>query len=147
MMGGEKEKRRGETKKDDHLPNSLIRLLDRIQLISFFFFFNYYHTHFHYFVEDQTRHLAEIFLESAEWQSQNPPPPLPEEPKGGEGRNPLAQFSRFPRRNVARLRDEEGGEGGEAALLPLLWTGVSRSNFTALPSRRRCAPCTPVKPF
>lgn len=38
MMGGEKEKRRGETKKDDHLPNSLIRLLDRIQLISFFFF-------------------------------------------------------------------------------------------------------------
>lgn len=147
MMGGKK--RGGEERRRRMTTCQILSYVCSIELISFFFFFNYYHTHFHYFVEDQTRHLAEIFLESAEWQgqSQNPPPPLSEEPKGGEGRNPLAQFSRFPRRNVARLRDEEGGERGEAALLPLLWTGVSRSNFTALPSRRRCAPCTPVKPF
>lgn len=95
MMRGEKEKRRGETKKDDHLSNSLLRLFDRIQLISFFFFFNYYHTHFHYFVEDQTRHLAEIFLESAEWQSQNPPPPYQKNRKEGKDETLWPSFQGF----------------------------------------------------
>lgn len=43
-----------------------------------------------------------------------------------------------------RLKDGEEGKGGESGASR---SGVSRSNFTVLASRRRCAPYAAVKPF
>lgn len=43
--------------------------------------------------------------------------------------------------------DGVGGGGREARWPGTRELGVSRSNFTALASRRRCAPCRAVKPF
>lgn len=44
-------------------------------------------------------------------------------------------------------RGLESGEGGKGSESGASRSGVSRSNFTVLASRRRCAPCAAVKPF